>query len=73
MHSYRLLSAAMIVTLSFTSALFAHPGHGRSDADSVVHLAEPVHALPIFGVWLVSLVIVLWIAKRMFALSRSSH
>ena len=39
---------SMMGALSSGAAAFAHPGHGMTDDQSVVHyVAEPVHSLPL--------------------------
>jgi tellurite resistance protein TehA-like permease len=62
--------AALIITLSATATVSAHPGHGiASDGDSAIHyLVEPTHGigLGIIALSTIAATIVLWRRNRQF-------
>ena len=44
MRALHLTGLSMAILAGFTTSLLAHPGHGMTDPDSVVHpVVEPIH------------------------------
>ncbi|MCA1801733.1 MAG: hypothetical protein LC662_04650 [Rhodothermaceae bacterium] len=57
--------SAILVTLTFAAPVLAHPGHGITEGNSLVHfLTEPVHIISFIAVVAVSTIAVLWYRAR---------
>jgi H+/gluconate symporter-like permease len=57
--------SAILMSLVNVTELLAHPGHGITEGNSLVHfITEPVHIISFFAVLAVGAVIVLWYRTR---------
>lgn len=60
----------LLTMLATSSTLFAHPGHGVTDPQTVAHqLVEPVHAVP----WMLIVAVGITLLGALFVLKRSQH
>lgn len=58
--------AIAALSLAFTSAAFAHPGHGVSEGHSVLHyFTEPLHVVVGIAVVVVAIIGLGFVFKRM--------
>lgn len=63
-YTYIVLSAIM-VSLATTAEILAHPGHGSTEGNSLVHfITEPVHILSFVAMVAVGIVTTLWYRAR---------
>gem|GEM_PF-1283573 len=67
------LTLVMLLTLTQSSLLFAHPGHGSSDTtnpEGILHyLTEPVHLIPFIAVAVFTASII--VGRKMLQRSRA--
>jgi putative Mn2+ efflux pump MntP len=53
--------SALLVSLASAAQVLAHPGHGITEGNSLVHfLTEPVHIISFIAVLAVGAIVVLW-------------
>ncbi len=61
----RLIACCLTACLTTTGSLLAHPGHGVTEGDSVVHyLIEPTHIGPVVLLALAGLATGRWLKRR---------
>ncbi|MFU8861161.1 MAG: hypothetical protein ACNA8K_12145 [Cyclonatronaceae bacterium] len=57
--------SAILVILASAAEVLAHPGHGSTEGNSLVHfITEPVHILSFVATVAVGIVITLWYRAR---------
>jgi len=57
--------SAILMSLVNVTELLAHPGHGATEGNSLVHfITEPVHIISFFAVLAVGTITVLWYRSR---------
>ena len=57
--------SAILVSLATAAEILAHPGHGSTEGNSLVHfITEPVHILSFVATVAVGIVITLWYRAR---------
>ena len=59
------IGMALAMMLTFTSSLFAHPGHGETHGHSLLHyLTEPFHVISLAAVLIAAFFVIRWIRAR---------
>ena len=67
----RLFAYCLTACLTTTGSLLAHPGHGVTAGDSVVHyLVEPLHVAPVVLLLIAGISTGLWLKRRKKSLLR---